>query len=204
METKPAYDRHAIDIKRLVAFIDGVYAVALTLLVLDLKLPSGSGDLPHALLQMLPGFLVYLIVFTSVAGYWTIQHYAFRSVAQGDTGVLLLSLLNVLFVTLYPVMVSIMGSHPHEPLATVCYSGNTILYCLSSFLLWSHVSSHSEFFTPESSPKQVKHLARILLIVAACILLAIPLAFVSVFFAYGIYILCSPLATILSRISRSK
>jgi hypothetical protein len=62
-------NRHLLDLGRLVALIDGVYAVAMTLLVLDLKLPSESNDLVRALRAMTAGFLVYLIVFASIAGY---------------------------------------------------------------------------------------------------------------------------------------
>jgi uncharacterized membrane protein len=66
------------DLGRLISLTDGVFAVAMTLLVLDLKLPSQSGDLVRALVRMLPGFLIYLIVFASIAGYWIIHHGTFR------------------------------------------------------------------------------------------------------------------------------
>ena len=69
------------DVSRLVTLIYGVFAVAMTLLVLDLKLPAGNGNLITALKQMLPGFLVYLIVFASVAGYWAIHHGNFHHIA---------------------------------------------------------------------------------------------------------------------------
>jgi len=59
----------SLDMGRLTFLIDGVIAVSMTLLVLDLKLPEGNGNLANALRQMLPGLLVYLIIFSSVAGY---------------------------------------------------------------------------------------------------------------------------------------
>jgi uncharacterized membrane protein len=78
MTTHSSLENHHLEPGRLVALIDGVFAVAMTLLVLDLKLPTGSDDLGSALKQMVPGFLVYLIVFASVAGYWTIHHRYFH------------------------------------------------------------------------------------------------------------------------------
>jgi uncharacterized membrane protein len=89
-----------VDLGRLIALIDGVYAVAMTLLVLDLRLPPGYGTLSQALMHMLPGFMVYLIAFISIAAYWFMHHYTFRYISNGDIRLVLLSLLNLLFITL--------------------------------------------------------------------------------------------------------
>jgi uncharacterized membrane protein len=70
---------------RLTFLIDGVFAVCITLLVLDLKLPDGNSNMVSALKNMMPGFLVYLIVFTSIAGYWTIHHRSFHRIVHGDS-----------------------------------------------------------------------------------------------------------------------
>lgn len=144
-------DHHLFDLGRLVALIDGVFAVAITLLVLDLKLPTESADLAHALWQMFPGFLAYLIAFASVAGYWTIHQAYFRHISHGDGRLIVLSLLNLLFVTLYPVTASIVGAHPLEPLATVCLSANSMFYCLSAWAVWSHAAGKRQLLLKMST-----------------------------------------------------
>ncbi len=195
MTTHSLPDDHPLDMGRLVALIDGVFAVAMTLLVLDLKLPSESGDLGSALRQMLPGFLVYLIVFASVAGYWIIHHAYFRRISHGDGRLVLLSLVNLLFVTLYPVTASIVGAHPREPLATVCLSANSLLYCLSAWAIWSYAAAHPPLLAQNAVQEALRRVARIMLFVAIGLALAIPLAYLSVYLAYADWILCAPVAT---------
>lgn len=185
-------DRRLWEPGRLVAFVDGVYAVALTLLVLDLKLPVGSVDLPSALRGMLPGFVVYLVAFGSIAGYWTIHHSSFHSVSRIDWRTVVFSLANLLFVTLYPLTASIVVAHPLEPLATVCLSANSLLYALSAWAIWSHAASDRQLLAADVDQRRLQQEARIMLGVAIILVLAIPLAYLSVYLAYADWILCAP------------
>jgi uncharacterized membrane protein len=195
MTTNPlSLDQGRADLGRLDALIDGVFAVAMTLLVLDLKLPSGTRDLLSALRQMLPGFLVYLIAFASIAGYWTIHHFAFRHIAHGDGRFIVLSLVNLLFVTLYPVTASIVGAHPLEPLATLCLSANSLLYCLSTWAVWSYAASHRQLLAGAADGLHLRRVARRMMVVAIFLALAFPLAYLSVYMAYADWILCAPVA----------
>lgn len=134
----------------------------MTLLILDLKLPSESRDLARSLQQMIPGFLVYLIAFASVAGYWTIHHFYFRYISHGDGKLVVLSLINLLFVTLYPVTASILGAHPLDPLATVCLSVNSLLYCLSAWGIWHHAATHPELLAENADQRALQRVARIM------------------------------------------
>jgi uncharacterized membrane protein len=181
---------------RLIALIDGVFAVALTLLVLDLKLPPESSNLAEALRQMLPAFLVYLVVFASIAGYWTIHHGQFRNLSHVDARLVLFSLINLLFVTLYPLTASIVGAHPSEPLAVVCLSVNSLLYCLSAWAIWSYAASQLHLLSKEADSGSLKREAEIMLFVAISLAIAIPLSYVSIALAYTILVLCAPLSAI--------
>jgi uncharacterized membrane protein len=188
-----------IDLGRLITLIDGVFAVALTLLVLDLKLPPGNDDLLTELRQMFPGFLVYLIVFASVAGYWTIHHGNFHYIARGDGRLVVLSLVNLLFITLFPLAASIVGAHPLNPLATVCLSANCLLYSISAWGTWSYAAASRQLLVDESSCLRLKQVSRIMLLVAIGLALAIPLAFISVYITYAIWIFYTPTAAWWSR-----
>jgi uncharacterized membrane protein len=202
MPTHSPPDHHLLDLGRLVALVDGVFAVAMTLLVLDLKLPSESGDLARALRQMLPAFLVYLIAFASVAGYWTIHHGHFRHISHGDGRLVVLSLTNLLFVTLYPVTASIVGAHPLEPLATACLSANSLLYCLSAWGVWAYAAAHRQLLAEDADWRSLQRTARIMLVVAVSLALAIPLAYLSVYLAYTDWILFALVAAWLGRRGR--
>jgi uncharacterized membrane protein len=194
MTAHPLSDRRLWDPGRLITFVDGVYAVAMTLLVLDLKLPSGAADLPSALQGMLPGFVVYLIAFGSIAGYWTIHHFTFRSIGHVDGRLVLFSLINLLFVTLYPLTASIVVAHPLEPLATVCLSANSLLYSLSAWAIWSHAASEPRLLEDDADRYRLRRVAWMMLIVAVILSLAIPLAYLSVLLAYVDWCLCAPAA----------
>lgn len=190
---------------RLVALIDGVFAVAMTLLVLDLKLPASTGDLASALANMLPGFFVYLIVFSSVAGYWIIHHRTFCFVARVDGRLTVLSMVNLLFITLFPVVASIVGSHPLEALATICVSANSLLYCVSAWAIWTYTARHVSLLEHPRQTDRLKRQAAIMLAVGATLALAIPFAFISVYLAYALWILGVPIvATIFGRLRSGK
>jgi uncharacterized membrane protein len=176
---------------RLDTFSDAIFAVAMTLLVLDLKLPT-SGDLPQQLRQMLPKVLIYLLVFASVAGYWNIHYRTFRLIRRGDVRLVLFSLTNLLFVTLFPVAASITGAHPLEPLATVCLSANSLLYCLTAWGVWSHAAVSPHLLAEGADKARLQSIDRIMLLVAVSLALAIPLAFLSVYIAYAIWIVSAP------------
>jgi uncharacterized membrane protein len=188
-----------LGLERLVTLIDGVFAVAMTLLVLDLKLPTSNGDLGRALLQMLPGFLVYLIAFASVAGYWTIHHGTFRHIRHDDGRLILFSLLNLLFITLFPVSASIVGAHPLDPLATACLSVNSLLYCISAWAVWTYAAANHKLLAEDPDIHRLQRVATIMLLVALGLAIAIPLAFLSVYLAYLAWILSVPIAARLVR-----
>jgi TMEM175 potassium channel family protein len=188
--TTPQHSRLGfLDLGRLVSLIDGVFAVAMTLLVLDLKLPKCNGDLAHALWEMLPQFLIYLIAFVSVAGYWTLHHSTFRHIRHGDGRLILLSLLNLLFVTLYPVSASIVGAHPLDPLAAACLSSNSLLYCLSAWALWSYAGANDHLLADDADRQTLKRTGQVMLLVGVGLGVAIPMAFLSVYLAYAVWIL---------------
>jgi len=100
-------DTHSHD--RLCAVSDGVYAIALTLLVLDLKVPELSGttnrELTTDLVQQLPNFLAYLIGFFVVAFFWMNHHRIFQSITCCDTRALALNFVQLFFISLTPYVV---------------------------------------------------------------------------------------------------
>jgi len=194
MTDHPRSDHDSLGLSRLVALIDGVFAVALTLLVLDLKLPEQNGDLSHALWRMIPALIIYLIAFASVAGHWTIHYGNFRSVRRTDGRLVFLSLLSLLFITLFPLAASIPGAHPLDPLAAACLSANSLLYCLSAWATWSHLAASPRLLEEGADPGRFLMVGRIMLLVAIGLALAIPLAYLSVFFAYAIWILWTAVA----------
>jgi TMEM175 potassium channel family protein len=188
MTTIQRHESPFSDLARLITLVDGVFAVAMTLLVLDLKLPVGTNNLADALKKLIPSFVVYIIVFASIAGYWTIHHGNFHLISQGDGRLLVLSLVNLLFITLFPLAASIVGAHPLEPLATVCLSVNCLCYCVSAWGIWAYVVANPHLTQSEYGMHRLREIKKIMVAGAIGLALAIPLAFISVYFAYAIWI----------------
>jgi uncharacterized membrane protein len=186
------------NLDRLIALVDGIFAVAMTLLVLDLKLPNDR-YVADALLQMLPSFVVYLITFSSIVGYWYMHHSTFQYVARVNGRLIVLSMLGMLFVTLFPLSASIVGTHPLEPMATVCMSLNSALYCLSMWGLWSYLAGHKQLMSPTGDMSRLNRMIRVMGAIGVGLMVAIPLAFVTPFLAYVIWICVPPVVGMRAR-----
>ena len=93
-----------MDRSRLEAFSDGVFAVAITLLALDLTVagPTGHGSLTDQLHDKWPAFLAYLVSFFMIGIVWVNHHALVRSIAAVDRTLLFLNLVLLLFVVLIP------------------------------------------------------------------------------------------------------
>ena len=119
-----------MDRSRLEAFSDGVIAVAITLLALDLTVagPAGPGSLTDQLHEKWPAFLAYLISFFTIGVIWVNHHALVRSIVKVDRTLLFVNLVLLLFVVLIPFATATEADYfPHNDqnaqLAAVLYSG---------------------------------------------------------------------------------
>jgi uncharacterized membrane protein len=98
---------------RVEAFSDGVFAVAITFLVLTLKVPStsGPGSLVHQLLKQWPGFAAWLISFMVIGIIWVNHHTFMNKLARVDRTMLFLNLLLLLFVVFLPYPTGIVADY---------------------------------------------------------------------------------------------
>jgi uncharacterized membrane protein len=102
-----------MDRSRLEAFSDGVFAVAITLLALDLTVagPAGHGSLTNQLHEKWPAFLAYLISFFMIGIVWVNHHVLVRSIVKVDRTLLFLNLVLLLFVVLIPFATAIVADY---------------------------------------------------------------------------------------------
>jgi len=102
-----------MDRSRLEAFSDGVFAVAITLLALDLTVagPAGHGSLTDQLHEKWPAFLAYLISFFMIGIVWVNHHVLVRSIIKVDRTLLFLNLVLLLFVVLIPFATAVVADY---------------------------------------------------------------------------------------------
>jgi uncharacterized membrane protein len=130
---------------RIEAFSDGVFAIIVTLLVLELKVPElhhrdSAGELWQGLCAVLPKFLSWLISFIIVCKFWLNHHYVLGLARHADYGMIWLNSLFLMFQSFVPFPTGMMGEYPNNALAVsifgIVMAVNTLMFmALQSYIL---------------------------------------------------------------------
>ncbi len=169
---------------RLEAFSDGVIAIIITVMVLDLRTPQGAS--PSALRPLAPIFLSYVLSFVNLGIYWTNHHHLFQAVEHVNGRVLWANLHLLFWLSLFPFSTAWMGENNFATWPVALYGLNLLLAGVAYFILVRSLlkvhASDSTLATALGSDFK----GRISVIIY---LVAVPLAFLSAWIAYGLYVL---------------
>ncbi len=169
---------------RLEAFSDGVIAIIITVMVLDLRTPQGAS--PSALRPLAPIFLSYVLSFVNLGIYWTNHHHLFQAVEHVNGRVLWANLHLLFWLSLFPFSTAWMGENNFATWPVALYGLNLLLAGVAYFILVRSLlkvhASDSTLATALGSDFK----GRISVIIY---LVALPLAFLSAWIAYGLYVL---------------
>jgi len=168
--------------QRLEAFSDGVIAILITIMVLELKVPHG-GDW-HALESIRLKFFIYLLSFVFVAIYWHNHHHLFHMVPRVNGRILWANSHLLFWLSLVPVATGWMGEHV-EPLPTAVYGGVLVMCAVAWTIMQSAILSHQgpDSGLADALGGDVK--GKLSLV---GYLVAIPLAYVNPWIAIAIYV----------------
>lgn len=163
--------------------MDGVYAIAMTLLVLDLRLPAealnASGpDLLASLFATWPKLLSYLTSFTVVALFWSVNHRMFHYVIRFDGRLRWLSLFQLGLVAIVPFPSAVLGDHVNDPVAQEFYFGTLALNVLVSGAGFWYASWNYRLISTELTERNIQFyriLSALSFLSFVILLLAIPL-----------------------------
>ncbi len=132
-------------LNRIEAFSDGVFAIVVTLLVLELKVPvlkdhGSAGGLGHRLLELLPKFLSWLISFVIVCKFWLNHHHILGLARHANYGMAWLNSIFLMSQSFVPFPTAMMGEYPANPLAVSVFGAvmaiNTLLFiALHTYIL---------------------------------------------------------------------
>ena len=182
MET--AGDGQPMSKGRLEAFSDGVIAIMITIMVLELEVPHGTGW--DALRPVVSTLLIYLLSFVFLGIYWNNHHHMLQAADRINGKVLWANLHLLFWLSLIPFVTGWMGENQFAPLPTAVYGGVLLLAALAYTILQAAiVAAHSaNSRLAEAVGNDVKGKVSLLAYVAA-----IPMAFVSQWISIGLYVI---------------
>jgi uncharacterized membrane protein len=185
------FSRGTFTLGRLEAFSDGVFAIVVTLLVLDLKVPelahhSSAAELCAALKAQLPRFLSWLISFIIVCKFWLNHHHIMNQARSANYALIWINSLFLMFQSLIPFPTALMGEYADNALAVsmfgVVMALNTVLF----ISLHTYILKH--LLKAEYVEQQVPHIIRKSFIGVFFYLLGSAAAWVYIPAAFGLYI----------------
>ena len=184
---------------RMEAFSDGVFAIAITLLVLELKVPPES-DHPvlSAVAREWPVYLAYLVSFASIGAAWLSHSTITEYLDRADSVLLRLNLLLLFFVSLLPFPTHMLSEYLHdisaERIAVTVYGLNLIAIAGLTSILWRYAVAEN-LIKPDLNDEELRMLTRklepglISYVVAIAIGLLLPRAAVALYFLIALFLL---------------
>jgi TMEM175 potassium channel family protein len=199
----PTYDRDSVEFSRTLAFTDGLFAIAATLLVIDLAVPVLHVD--HSVRELadqLNGekekFISFFISFAVIARYWLAHHTFFSQLVRMDRGLIGLNLVYLVFIALLPFPTALLGEYFSNPLSIVIYAVNVGIVSGMEVVLFSRAQNHGLF--EKRLPRDVyRYGAAMSLAPVLFFMLSIPVAFISTTLAVCCWFLGIPLAAVADR-----
>jgi uncharacterized membrane protein len=142
-----AHDEGFLPLHRIEALTDGIFAVAMTLLVIELKLPDhgtvhSADELAAALAALVPKAISWALSFFVLALFWIGHHRVFAFVRHADAKLVVLNLLELAAVSLMPFASALSGEYGNMLLSEVVYSTNMALLGVTALLVLRHVHRH--------------------------------------------------------------
>lgn len=151
---------------RLEAFSDGVLAIAITLLVLEIRVPNvpKGSTLADELLHLWPKYAVFTVSFVTIGIMWMNHHVLFQGVEGVDRGLLFLNLLLLLSISFVPFPTAVLGDYFRAGnsgrAAAVLYGANMLLVGIGFLALWRYLRAHPELRSTDLNDDAVRQAIR--------------------------------------------
>ncbi|MCA1819640.1 MAG: TMEM175 family protein [Thermoplasmatota archaeon] len=167
---------------RMEGFSDGVFGIAMTLLVLELRVPTDSARLAHDLAVLAPKYFAFALSFATILIMWVNHHGIFLYVRRFDAHILFSNGLLLLFVTFMPFPTALLGDYlltSQGRVAAAVYALSFVAINLSWILMWHSIRHRRKVVAPRITDHDVRALDRSLAIGLGAYVVAAALALVS-------------------------
>ena len=190
-----------MDTKRLETLVDGIFAIAMTLLVLGLVVPVipepvTNASVQTAIYNLIPNFIAVFVSFVLLAVFWKIHHRTFKQINKMNGTLLWINLIWLLFIILVPFSTSLTGDYGQFTISNVIFNINMLGIATLLFLNW-HYADHKNFIHEKISDKEISFTKIINIVFILVAITAIGLSYVTPQFSQTVYLIMLPIDTII-------
>lgn len=194
---------------RVEALVDGIFGVAMTLLVLDVKLPQGlpldtDAAMRAQLLAQTGNFRIYLVSFIVLGLYWIGHHMQFHLVRSVDRVMLWINLAFMFGITMIPFSTSVLGEYGDLRSSAIVYGLNLLWLALLYWVQISYLERNPHLATAALTPAVARQFRRRVSVFIAVPLLSIAVAFFNAWIAVHLYFVMALVGLLPGKITRSK
>jgi uncharacterized membrane protein len=194
---------------RIVALTDGVYAIVMTILVLELSVPivmdtAVNKELSHGLLEMWSEFLIYGLSFFVLGVFWLMHHFIFDSIKQYDPA---LSWINIFFLMctgLIPFSTALFGAYGAERITALIYGINIFFGFLGLWGLWLYATVGNRLVNSDVGQSMKKGGNMMAITYLTIILIALGISFINPLISFILYFLIVVAVIILTAIGKTE
>lgn len=199
--------KYFISTKRIETLVDGIFAIAMTLMVLSIHLPDSSGVWTNEMVwgviwSQLTNLFIYALTFVLLAGFWISHHRGFDQLQRADTKLLWINVVWLMFVALIPFSTSLMGDFGNTTPAALFFNTNLFFIGFFSFLIRKHVIEN-ELTDKKLDAGEVKHVYLSTLLFPIIAIMAIILSFITPTYSAFAYFLIPVGIRIIHRIQNA-
>ena len=184
-----SHENTALSFERILFFSDAVFAIVITLLVLELKAPhierAGFTEeaMRHELFELLPKFLGFVYSFFIVGMLWIEHHRIFRFIVDWDFGLIARNLLFLLFVAFIPFTTALFSENYYSRTAFILYAGSFALAAIGKLWVWRYaVSKRDKMIASDVDDQLIKQISRRSWAVPIVCVIAIAFSFIAIAF----------------------
>jgi uncharacterized membrane protein len=189
-----------MDTKRLETLVDGIFAIAMTLLVLGLAVPVihapiTNGSVQTAIYNLIPNFISLVVSFVLLAIFWKIHHRIFKQINKMNGTLLWINVIWLLFIVLVPFSASLTGDYGQFVISNVIFNINMLGIATLLYLNW-HYADYKNFIHEKISDTEISFTKKINLAFILVAIAAIGLSYVIPQFSTMVYIIMLPIEMI--------
>jgi uncharacterized membrane protein len=183
---------------RIEALSDGIFAIVMTLLILEFRVPELPHNAPNvqvlpALFDLWPKFATYAVTFVSLGVFWIGHHNMYYAIRRANRALLWLNILFFMFVSLLPFSMSVLNAFPQTQVAPLFFGANITLIGWLLFFQWAYADSQTDMVIASVSAEHRRFVKSRMLAVPVATTLTMLVAFWSVEISLVVYVSLLPL-----------